>query len=187
MKSALHFLRIAGTLLLITALVAAALAGVNAITKDRIATINAEKVQAAIYEVLPGAEIYGQVDLENIQDDTGMVRDIYESNKGFAVKVVVPGFGGDITMMVGVGLDGTVLGISVVEQAETAGLGAIIADKGDKGISFRESYQGLTGPISVSKDGGQADTITGATITSRAVAEGVNAALNAVKSMIKED
>ena len=81
-------------------------------------------------------------------------------------------------MMVGI-KDGAVTGISIVSHAETAGLGAIAADKTEKGVAFRNQFVGVTTDetVAVSKDGGQIDAITGATITSRAVADGINAAL----------
>ena len=49
-----YILKLAGTLFLITAIVALALAGVNSITAPRIAAITAEKTQKAVAEVLPG-------------------------------------------------------------------------------------------------------------------------------------
>lgn len=83
-------------------------------------------------------------------------------------------------MMVGVGSDGSVLGISIIKQAETAGLGAVCADKTSAGEEFRGQFAGNSGSVSVTKDGGSIDAITGATITSRAVCSGVNAALACV-------
>ena len=79
-------------------------------------------------------------------------------------------------MMVGIA-DGKVTGVAVVSQAETAGLGAIVADKTEKGISFRSQFVDAGGEVKVSKDGGTIEAITGATITSRAVAQGVTDAL----------
>ena len=52
-----------------------------------------------------------------------------------------------------------------------------------KGIAFREQFIGASGSVSVSKDGGAIEAITGATITSRAICVGVNAALDCVAGL----
>ena len=179
-NNALYILRLAVTLLAICAAVALALAGVNAITKDRIDAIQVEKTQKAIAEVLKDGETAMAVFLS---DSTQGVISAYENENGYAVEVVSPGFNGDITMMVGVSHDGKVLGVSIISHAETAGLGAVADANSAKGQAFRDSFLGLSGSVSTSKDGGQADTITGATITSRAICDGVNAALEFVQRM----
>ena len=166
-------LRLAATLLLITAVVAAALAAVNSVTAPVIAQLKADKVQAAIEEVLPGGG-----EAVAFQDNTGWVSNVYKSDKGYAVEVTpTTGFNGAITMMVGIDTEGNILGISVVSQTETAGLGAVCAAKTEAGQAFRGGFVGLSGSVQVDKDGGEVDSITGATITSRAVCDGVNAAL----------
>ena len=85
-------------------------------------------------------------------------------------------------MMVGVDNDGKVLGISIINQSETAGLGAVAAADTSAGEAFRDQFAGMSGSVSVTKDGGAVDALTGATITSRAVCSGVNAALACVAS-----
>ena len=170
-----YVLRLSLTLLLIAAVVAAALAGVNSITAPEIARRNAEKTQKAIEAVLPGG---GQE--VAFTDETGLVTTVYKGENGYAVQVAPVGFDGAITMMVGVDLEGKVLGISVIKQTETAGLGAVCAAATSAGEAFRNQFVGLSGILSVTKDGGTIDAITGATITSRAVTQGVNAALECV-------
>ena len=172
--------RLALTLLIIAAVVAAALAGVNAITAPIIAKANTEKTQQAVNAVLEGGG--DPIDFTGA-DSTGIVTEVYGSDTGYAVKVAPAGFGGAIEMMVGVDMDGNVLGISIIKHAETPSLGAVAAAKGSAGESFRDSFVGLSGVVSVSKDGGEADTISGATITSRAVAAGVNAALACAENL----
>ena len=183
-NNALYILRLALTLLLICAAVAGALAGVNAITKDRIAAIQAEKIQKAMEEVLPGATGMAEV---SFADATGTVQKVYKAGadsavQGCVVEVAPSGFGGAITIMVGV-QDGKVTGISIVSHAETAGLGSVAADKTSKGEAFRGQFVGTSGTLAVDKDGGDIDSITSATITSRAVTAGVNAALAAVANL----
>lgn len=175
-NTALYILRLALTLLIITGLVAAALAGVNAITEPIIEAINAQKTQEAIEAVLPG----GGEALESFSDETGLVKAVYASDMGYAVQVTPSGFGGEIDMMVGIGTDGKVLNISIISHAETPSLGAVAAAASSAGESFRGQFAGQSGELAVSKDGGTIDAITSATITSRAVTEGVNAALQCV-------
>ena len=174
----LYILKLALTLLIITAVVAAALGGVNSITAPIIEKINYEKTQAAIEAVLPG----GGEALESFTDNTGLVRKVYASETGYAIEVAPSGFGGDIVMMVGV-IDGKVSGVSVISQVETAGLGAVIAAKTSAGEAFRDQFIGLSGQLAVSKDGGVVDSITSATITSRAVTNGINAALKCAENL----
>ena len=177
-NTAKYVLRLALTLFLITAVVACCLAAVNQVTKPRIAAAKEEKAQKAIETVLPGGG--KPVDFT---DETGTVSKVYASDAGYAVEVNPSGFNGPITMMVGVSRDGKVLGISIVTQTETAGLGAVSAAKTSAGEAFRGQYAGMSGTLAVNKDGGSVEAITGATITSRAVTNGVNTALACVAAM----
>ena len=172
-----YVLRLALILLAITAVVAAALAFVNSITAPVIEKLNAEKTQKAIEAVLPGGG--ESVDFPA----TDLVSVVYKGEAGYAVQVAPAGFDGPITMMVGVDFDGNVLGISIIKHTETAGLGAVAAATTSAGENFRGNFEGLSGSVAVTKDGGEVEAITGATITSRAVCAGVNAALDCVAGM----
>ena len=92
------------------------------------------------------------------------------------------GQGGDLKVLVGFDPDGKILGYTLLEHAETPGLGAK-ADrwfqKGEKGDIIGKSP---AEPLTVSKDGGQVDAITASTITSRAFLLAVNSAYSAYKS-----
>ena len=169
-----YILRLALTLLVITAVVAVALAGVNSITAPKIEQLNAEKTQQAIETVLPGGF---DTQITDYTDDTGLVTNVYSGANGYAFEVTPAGFDNTITMMVGVDHDGKVLGISIISHTETSGLGAVAAASTSAGESFRGQFVGMSGSVSVTKDGGEVDALTGATITSRAVCTGVNAAL----------
>lgn len=174
-SSFLYFLRISLTLLVITTVVAALLAGVNAVTDPEITKKTAEKTRQAVEAVLPGG---GELmDANTYSDPTGLVTAAYKSEAGYAVQVAPSGFGGIIDMLVGIDREGRVLAVSIISHAETPSLGAVAAADNGAGAAFRGSFIGLSGEIKVSKDGGQADTITGATVTSRAVAAGVSAAV----------
>ena len=175
--SASYILRLALTLFIITGIMAAALAGVNAITKGRIAAIQAEKTQAALGKVLPGATNWESLELTG---DTGIVKAVYESTAGYAVLVAPGGFDGEISMMVGIDAEGKVAGVSIISHTETAGLGAVAAADNEKGTAFRNQFTGVQENVSV---GGEISAITGATITSKAVTAGVNAALEYVQNL----
>ena len=175
-----YILRLTLTLLLIAVVVAALLAVVNRITAPIIARGTAEKTQKAIAQVLPGGY---EEQITQFADETGLVSKVYKGAKGYAVEVAPAGFDGAITMMVGIDLEGKVLGISVISHTESAGLGAVAAATTSAGQAFREQFIGQSGQLQVSKDGGTVDAITNATITSRAICDGVNAALACVAGL----
>ena len=176
----MYVLRLAGTLFLIAAVVAVALAGVNSVTAPAIAELNAQKTQEAISAVLPGGF---DSEITDFTDASGIVSKIYQGANGYAVEVGPGGFDNTITMMVGIDNEGKVLGISVVSHTETAGLGAVAAAGTPAGIAFRDQFVGASGSVSVTKDGGTMDALTGATITSRAICVGVSAALDVVAGL----
>ena len=175
-STVMYVIRLTVTLLLICVVMAAALAAVNGITAPMIEQLRYEKTQQAVSAVLEGGG--ESVDFP----ETANVNAVYQGANGYAVEVTPAGFGGTITMMVGVDNAGTVTGISVISHAETAGLGDVAAAKTSAGVAFRGQFVGMSGTVSVTKDGGEVDAITSATITSRAVTNGVNAALRCVEN-----
>ena len=175
-NTVMYILRLTVTLLAICAVVAAVLAGVNMITKDKIAEIQAQKIEKAIAEVISNTQGLQQLPLD---EEAGIVQAVYSTGESFAVQVAPGGFDGEITMMVGIS-DGAVTGISVISHTETPGLGAVAAAQNAKGEAFRDQFVGKSGELSV---GDQIDAMSGATITSGAVVTGVNAALSYVASM----
>ena len=175
-----YMLRITLTLLLIATVVAAALAFVDRITKPIIQKADEEKIQQAIIQVLPGGF---DRQIEDFDDPTGLVSKVYQGANGYAVEVQPVGFDSALTMMVGVAPDGTVLQICVVSHTETAGLGAVAAASTAAGNSFRAQFEGVSGEVQVTKNGGTIDAITGATVTSNAVCTGVNAATSCVAAL----
>lgn len=171
--------RLALILFGISAVCALLLGLVNLITVGPIQQAQQAKQERAMAEVLP-AQRYDPVDYSG--GPGSLVTAVYRAgDAGYVVQVGPSGFGGVIDMMVGVDQDGNVTGISFVKMSETSGLG-MNAQKD----SFKDQFsdpEHQTGSFSVTKDGGQIDALTGATITSRAVADGVNAALDAVKTL----
>ncbi len=176
MKNSRYFLKLTLTLLIISAAVSGLLGLTNLITQDKIAAIAAEKTAASMEEVLP-AEEYTPVDYTGTEANVVSVHKAGDA--GFVVEVAPGGFGGAIDMVVGVASDGTVTGVSIVSMTETSGLGANAAKE-----SYRSQYVGASGELAVNKDGGTIDALTGATITSRAVTDGVNTALRVASELM---
>ncbi len=109
-----------------------------------------------------------------------------DSNKqdlGVAVESTTGGFGGDLKVLVGFDNDGNILGYTILQHAETPGLGA----KADKWFQ-KDGKGSIIGKnpnkdnLTVKKDGGDIDAITASTITSRAFLLAVTQAYNAYKS-----
>lgn len=176
-----YVLRLSLTLLVITAVVAGLLAGVNAITAPRIEAERERKTVAALSAVIPDAATAQP--LREFNDPSGLVTAVYRSDSAYAVQVAPKGFDSAVNMMVGVDDAGKVLGIQVISHTETSGLGAVAAADNAKGEAFRAQFAGCGGGLAVTKDGGTIDALTGATITSRAVTAGVNAAVACVEAL----
>lgn len=170
--------RLVLVLFAVTAIVALLLGVVDFITKDKIAANIKAKTDAAMSAVL-AADSYDKLD--SFTDNSGLVNSMYKASDasgeflGYVCEVSPNGFGGAINMVVGVDAYGSVTGISIVKMTETSGLGANAAN-----TAYREQYVGKSGTLAVNKDGGEIIALTGATVTSRAVTEGVNAVLTAV-------
>lgn len=169
-----YILRLTLTLLLITAVVAGLLAFVNELTAGRIDELTRQKAEQAMREVLP-AQDYTPLDAALPQGVTEAYR---AGDAGYVVRVAPNGFGGAIDLMVGVKADRTVNGVAVIAHSETASLGANCTRE-----EFRAQYAGGAGPFAVGQDGGTIEALTGATVTSRAVTDGVNAALDFVREV----
>lgn len=156
------------TLLLITAVMAGLLALVNSVTAGPIAAAQREKTEQALSCVLqPGVQL-GET-LTAFPDETGLVQAVYETSDGYVVEVAPSGYGGELLMVVGI--DGSCAdqpGSRIVSHSgRPPALGANAAADNAAGRSFREQFLGATGTLSVTKDGGAIDALTGATMTSR--------------------
>ena len=116
----------------------------------------------------------------DVPEGSGVTEAYRAGELGYVVRVSPNGFGGAIDMMVGISADGTVTGVAIVSQSETASLGANCTRE-----DFRAQFTGRSGTLAVSKDGGEIDALTGATVTSRAVTQGVNTALAFVKEVLE--
>lgn len=159
------FKNMALSLTVITLVAAAALAGVYLLTEARIEKQKRDAETAAQQSVLNG-----------------------DAN-GTAIKVSVDGFGGKMIVMVGFAQDGTILGYKILEHQETPGLGDKAAwwfkaeDKPNQNVIGRKA----DGQFRVTKDGGDIDAITAATISSRAFLKSINDAYVEFKAQQGEE
>lgn len=170
------------------------LAWVNHVTEGPIA-LQAEKALALGIKTVMGGEKLTVVATDTIRQDMGgkeavfvvhKTQDSHQRPLGVAVESTTMGFGGDLKVLVGFDDSGKVLGYTLLQHAETPGLGA----KADKW--FLEGSKGnIVGkcpgdkPLQVTKDGGEVDAITASTITSRAFLLAVNQAYEAYQSAQK--
>ena len=163
-------IRIVLTLCLITAIVGALLAFVNLMTKDRIAEQNQKAMDEAV------AVIFGECKTEEIEGTyQAPVSKVYGvtvsgDSVGYCVHVKPKGYGGAVEMMVGITPEGAVCGISVVSHSETPNLGTKVVENSD----YLAGYFGKTEPVAF---GNGIEAVSGATRSSNAVRDGVNAAL----------
>lgn len=177
--------KLAIILFIITAIVAALLGLVNMVTAPMIEANNEAALQEALQALIPDAEFEAlSLDpaLDTYAATPAIVKNIYAASddKGYCVEVAPTGFGGPVNMIVGINMDGSLAGIQILSMSETPGLGAKASD-----ADFAGQFTGAdaTGSLAVSKDGGTIQAITGATITSRAVTNGVNAAATYVANL----
>ena len=128
-------------------------------------------------EVMPTADIISEVPYRT--PDASLVSAGYRDNTliGYCITLNVNGFGGLINMTVGIDVDGTVTGIAVTDHSETLEMGtqALTQD-------YFESFIGRSGTIRT-HGANSVDVVSGATVTSRAIADGVNKALSIVADM----
>ena len=175
-------------LTLITLVSGGLLGLVYQVTKEPIAQqeeLAKQEAYQAVFEDADSFEICveaGDADIAQYLADNGFanqtVNDASGETIGYALNMTTSeGYGGDISFSMGVQLDGTLNGISILTINETAGLGMNATDESFKGQFSNKNVESFT----VTKTGASADNeinaISGATITSDAITGGVNAGL----------
>ena len=170
---------------------AALLSGTYSATADRIAAAERANAQKALLQVIP-LERHNNDLLETTQaidERYWKALGLKQGGKlhiaqqdGAPVAVIYPatapdGYSGDIKMIVGINLDGTIAGVRVLTHTETPGLGdKIDLAKSDWILGFNGKSL-ATAQWAVKKDGGEFDAFDGATITPRAVVNQIKRAL----------
>lgn len=183
-----EIVRLSIVLFVIAAVSALLLGATNYATKDIIAEQIRIQNEQARMEVLQDADSFEQMDTEelaSILEDIGLenpdiIEEVFVGMKGdeivgYTFKSLPKGYGGTVTVLTGVTADGIVSGMRVVSHTETPGLGAKSTEEG-----FMSQFEGLSASESVTviksgtSQGNEINAITGATITSQAVTDGVN-------------
>ena len=173
-----YIIKLTVTLLLTCMVVAGLLGWVNSITKDKIAAITWEKTVAAMQKVIEADDFSDAMELTDDMTAAataqgGTLAAVYQAQSGgqpvgYAINVEASGSQGTISMMVGIDMDGAVTGVSIVTNSETSGIGSKVM-----------SNEPLTNGTRVLSVGSNVDAITGATVSTKGVTTGVNAALAA--------
>ena len=176
-KGGSQIIRLALILFIVSAITSGVLGLVNMLTKDIIAA-QEEAARAEAYQaVLPYDGDYTDVTFDETAFPT-VDSIVAAGDTGWVVELTFSGAQGSITAAFGVSSDYIITGASVIDHAETSGLGAKITEQ-----SFTDSFIGQGEGMAVTKDGGTIDTITAATISSRAMANAANTAIAAVQSL----
>ena len=135
--------------------------------------------------ILPGSETFVA---EPYNGEDEIIRSVHKSDAGYVIETVTYGYAGEITMLIGVSKDGRVTGLTVTDMQETFGLGGnALVDSDflaqflntDGGVAIgvqADAFSGATGEITTETDT-YVDAISGATVTSKAIARCVNSAV----------
>ena len=188
--------KVAGTLTAISLVVALLLGLTNMLTADKIAAINKQKTEEALAKVVsaadcefPPMEEIPQAMIDAANEQGGKLSEVYEVKSGgdtigYAFKVTASGSQGNIVMIVGVDTDLTVTGVSIVNNSETKGIGSKVMDNEatSAGTGALDQFVGKSGAgtLVVKQN---IDAVTGATVSTKGVTKGVNAALAAAEAM----
>lgn len=144
------------------------------VTAEPIAEAAQAKTTASIAAVLPafsGTPEQGSIEVDGV-DYTYYKAD----GAGYAIISSTSGFGGPLTLMVGINDDGEIHNTTVLSHSETPGLGAKCTTDEHFMAQFR-GFDPEEKSLAVKKDGGDLDAITASTITSRAYAKAVAGAV----------
>lgn len=154
------------------------ISAVNRYTDLDIARRGNQEEQAILAQVMPQAQVRTETPYRS-PDAVSISAGYSEDNQlvGYCVEVQTPGFGGMITMTVGVDLNGEVTGVAVTEHKETLDMGTQAMEE-----DFLSQFVGKSGTVRLSGNN-SVDTISGATVTSKAILTGVNQALAVVANL----
>ena len=161
-------IKMALILMVICAVVSAVLGAVNMITAPVIADIAAAKTAAAYNEVLPSTGEYTPVDYSDAN-----VTAVAKCAEGTVVEVSISGSQSMLALAIGVDNDGAITGVSVIDHGETPGLGAKSTE-----AEWRAQFVGQTSGLALDKKGGEVAPLTGATITSQAIVDACQIAID---------
>ena len=182
-----YIIKLTVTLFATCVVVAGLLGLVNMVTEGPIADINKANTEAAMKAVVSDPDNTSFSEALEITDGMtaaassagASVTEAYEvqvggAPAGYALKIVSSGSQGNIEMMVGVDGEGAVTGVSIVDNSETSGIGSRVMSNENGVLDQFIGKSSTDTPLTVGKN---VDAISGATVSSRGVTTGVNAAL----------
>ena len=188
-------LKVADTLTVISLVVAALLGLVNDVTADKIAEIDAENTRVAMSAVVPeGSEFTDKLEISEdvaaaAAAQGGKLTELYGvknagADAGYVMKISASGSQGTIVMMIGVDANKAITGISVVSHAETSGIGTKVVgnEPNSAGQPVLDQFIGMSGAGSLVV-GKTVTAISGATVSTKGITMGANAALAAVEAL----
>ena len=136
--------------------------------------------------ILPGSENF---QVEPYSGEDANILSVHKGETGYVIEAQTYGYAGNITMLIGVTTEGKVVGLVVRDQSETVGLGAkalydheflaqFLNGSGTfaVGAPGADAFSGATGEAATGEET-YVDAITGATVTSKAIARCVNSAI----------
>ena len=172
-NTAYLIIKMAVLLMVICAVVSAVLGAVNMVTAPVIADIAAAKTTAAYNEVLPSAAGYEAVDYTDAN-----VTAVAKCAEGTVVEVSISGSQSMLALAIGVDNDGVITGVSVIDHGETPGLGAKSTE-----AEWRAQFVGQSSGLALDKKGGEVAPLTGATITSQAIVDACQIAIDTAANL----
>jgi len=179
--------KLGGLLMLFTVIAAISLAGIYGVTKPLIERQKQLVIENALTVALPAVKKEAIFPVE--RDGEILYYEGYSTPEktdllGYAFIARGAGYSSVIATMVGVDTTGAIVGLQVLSQQETPGLGARIEEVkyGEKDPWFQRQFIGkAAASVAVEKDGGEIQSVTGATISSRALSKSVIAAFEKLK------
>jgi len=179
-KDRKYILRLTATLLVITVVASALLGIVYAQTKPTIDKRIREKTEAAMRSVLEADYYRSIADYAGENGVTSLNEAVVGGRVGgYVCEVDSNGFGGAMSLVVGVDLEGFVTGVAVIKHSETQNIGTKVVES----EAVLADFEGLSGPIAMGGGEEGFDAVSGATYSSNGVLAAVNAALDAVAAI----
>jgi len=157
-------------LTMICLVVSGALALMDSVTHPIIVSAAAERAQAAMIDSIPSATGFEPIEPDSFDRLPATIKEMYKTTNdvGYIFIAAVNGFSGDITVICGVDSDGRIISSSTLSHTETQGIGTILEQE-----SFLEPFEGLDSRLE------GIDTVTGATISTRAYISAIEDILQA--------
>ncbi len=177
----MYYIKLGGILLAICVIATGILAYVNSVTEPKIQALKVAESIKSREELIPDSD-FEEI---SIADDFSyfIARDKESKElKGYTFTAKKTGYSSKVQTMAGLDPDFKIIGIKIIDQSETPGLGANCSNQ-----SFTDQFKGKTqDQLLVDKDGGPIKSLSGATITSRAIASSLKEEIQVIKDDLQK-